>query len=145
MCVRSQWVGASLLASGWLLNTTDWRPPEYQHCQVGFPLKKQRYEIADFQRPFKFARRNYIFLQDIKVKYTLTIFWKSILFAFYQQKMNKNSTWQYCCRAKSVKFFDESLNKRDFLKFFNLYLWYHYFTPSLCSFCVNEVILYLPC
>ena len=76
---------------------------------MGFPLKKQRYEIADFQRPspFKFAKRNYIFYK--KLKYTLTIFWKSILFTFLSKKLNENSTLQYCCVEldKSVKVFEQ--------------------------------------
>ena len=60
--------GASLLASGWLLNTTDWRPPEYQHCQVGFPLKKQHYEMVSNRFSKTFLENNEVQLSFLFIR-----------------------------------------------------------------------------
>ena len=60
-------------------------------------------------------------LNSFLKNYRLIIFRKSFLDAILWKNLNENSIWHYCCVEKSVKFFDKSVNKRDFLKIINLY------------------------
>ena len=52
--------------------------------------------------------------------YKLIILRKSLLFQLLSKNLNKNSTWQYRFVEKSVKLFDKSVHKNDFLKINNL-------------------------
>ena len=63
------------------------------------------------------------------------------------KNLSRNSTWQYCCVEKSVKFFVRMLNKSDFLfKFFDKTVketeYYH--IPLLSFFFMNWWWLFSP-
>ena len=71
-----------------------------------------------------------------KKRYRLIILRESLLFTLLSKYLTAFSTHQYCLVEFSFKFFDKSVNKRNFLKNINLYC------PSFCSY--SKVFVWCP-
>ena len=80
------------------------------------------YTVSSFIFPFKIQTAFKVCILWLLYIYRLLIFRKSLLFTVLSKKLTYSySTQQYCHLEFLFKFFNKSVNRRDFLKISNLY------------------------